>query len=456
MGSADRVLGHYTRVWNGAGPEVRGIFLMCVSTLGFAVMHTLIRYASAELHPVQIAFFRNVFGFLVFLPILMRSGFGFLRTERLGLHAVRGLLNIGAMLMFFYALSMVEVARVTALAFSAPIFTGILSVVFLGERFRMHRWGAIVVGFIGVLVVLRPGLIPMELGPVLVLVSSLLWATVMIIIKVMSRTESSLAIVAYMNIFLAIYSVVPALFFWQWPTPEGWWLMAAIGITGTLGQLGLSQSLAETEPTVVMPFDFLRLIWVAGLGYWFFAEVPDLFVWIGGTVIFASGFYIAWRENRARRDGDAAEEMADTHEEERAQAAGPGRSGPVPASAREFGDRPERPHADQAGEDGHAEARPIVAGRLVEPAGGPGAKGAAKAEPDHHEPEDGADLPLEEPRRQRRDDGSRVSPWRRRSRAGRARAEPGSAPPRAPAAPRCRRSTANRPWSPPAWRRCGR
>jgi drug/metabolite transporter (DMT)-like permease len=400
MRSAKSLLGHYAGLWRAAGPEVRGILLMCVSTLGFAVMHTLIRYASAELHPWQIAFFRNVFGFLVFLPILMRSGFGFLRTGRLGLHAVRGMLNIAAMLMFFYALSIVEVARATALAFSAPIFTGILSVVFLGERFRIHRWGAIVAGFVGMLVILRPGLIPMELGPVLVIASSLLWATVMIIIKVMSRTESSLAIVAYMNIFLAIYSVVPAIFVWQWPTPEGWALMVAIGVTGTLGQLGLSQSLAETEPTVVMPFDFLRLIWVAGLGFWVFGEIPDLFVWLGGAIIFASGFYIAWRENRTRSaGGDEAPE-----EEERASAAGPGRSGPAPAPAGELGDGPERAHADQAGEDGEAEARPVVAGRLVQPAGGPGAKGAAEAEPDHHQPEDGADLALEEPRRQRRDD----------------------------------------------------
>ena len=326
MRSAKSLLGHYAGVWQAARPELRGILLMCVSTLGFGVMHTLIRYASAELHPVQIAFFRNVFGFLVFLPILVQSGTGFLRTERMGLHAFRGVLNICAMLMFFYALSIVEVARVTALAFSAPIFAGILSVVFLGERFRLHRWGAIVAGFVGMLVILRPGLIPMELGPVLVIVSSLLWATVMIIIKVMSRTESSLAIVAYMNIFLAAYSIIPALFFWQWPTLEGWGLMAAIGITGTLGQLGLSQALAETEPTVVMPFDFLRLIWVAGLGFWVFGEIPDLFVWLGGAIIFASGFYIAWRENQARSAGGDERD-----EEERAAAAGPGRSGPAPA-----------------------------------------------------------------------------------------------------------------------------
>ena len=330
----------YAGAWRAAGPEVRGIILMGVSTIGFAVMHTLIRYASAELHPVQIAFFRNFFGFLVFLPILARVGFGFLRTERLALHAFRGVLNIIAMFMFFYALSIAEVARVTALAFSAPVFAGILSVIFLGERFRLHRWSAIAAGFVGMVIILRPGVIPLELGPVLVIVSSMIWATVLIIIKVMSRTESSLAIVAYMNIFLALFSVGPALWVWDWPTPEGWGLMVAIGVTGTLGQLGLSQALAETEPTVVMPFDFLRLIWVAVLGYLFFREIPDLYVWIGGAVIFAAGFYLAWRENQARQDRNA---------EARAKAAGPGRSGPAPAPAGELGDQPEGRRPDQAG-----------------------------------------------------------------------------------------------------------
>ncbi len=237
------------------------------------------------------------------------------------------------------------------------------------------------------LVILRPGLIPLELGPVLVVVSSLLWATVMIIIKVMSRTESSLAIVAYMNIFLALYSVLPALFVWHWPTAEGWWLMAAIGVTGTLGQLGLSQALAETEPTVVMPFDFLRLTWVAALGFWIFGEIPDVFVWIGGAIIFASGFYMAWRENHDRAGVGAA-----------------GRSGVTPPAAGEFGDGPERAGADQTGEHRDAESGPVVARHLVQPAGHPGPDSPAEPQPDHDEPEDGADLALKEPRRQRRDD----------------------------------------------------
>jgi len=291
----------YAQAWREASPEVRGILLMCASTLCFSVMHVMIRYAASDLHAFQIAFFRNVFGFIVFLPILLSQGTGFLRTDRLAMHGVRSLFNIAAMLMFFYALSVTEVAHVTALGFSAPIFAGVLSVIVLGERFRARRWGAIAIGFLGMLVIVRPGFIPLELGTVLVICSALCWSIVLTFIKVMSRTESSLTIVAYMNIFLAVYALGPALWVWRWPTAEGWILLAAIAVFGTVAQMCVSQSLKESEPTLVMPFDFLRLIWVAILGAWVFGEYPDRYVWTGGAIIFASGIYLAYRERAVRQ-----------------------------------------------------------------------------------------------------------------------------------------------------------
>lgn len=289
--------------WGSFSPELRGIVLMVFSTVFFASMHVSIRYTSThtDLHSFQIAFFRNVFGVLVFMPVIMSQGFGFLRTERLFLHGFRSLINIGAMLCFFYALSITEVAHVTALGFSAPVFAGILSVLFLGERFRMRRWIAVGCGVVGMLVIVRPGIVPIGLGPLLVVISAAFWATVLTIIKIMSRTESSLTIVAYMNIFLAIYALGPALWVWTWPTLEGWLLMAAIAIFGTAAQIAISAALHETEQTVVMPFDFLRLVWVAILGFTLFGEVPDRFVWIGGAIIFGSGVYLAYRERVHRK-----------------------------------------------------------------------------------------------------------------------------------------------------------
>ena len=281
-------------------PALRGILFMCLSTVAFSIMHGLVRFVSDVLPPFQIAFFRNLFGLAFLVPLLMRSRFAVLRTQRIGLHALRGIVNIAAMLMFFTALSISPLAKVTALSFTAPIFMAVLAVLFLGEKFQIYRWLAIGTGFLGMLIVLRPGFVALDTGALLVTGAAALWAVALVIIKVLSRTEESLTIVAYMGIFLGLFSVFPALWVWQ---PFGLatlgWLIV-IGLFGSIAQMSLSQALKETDPTALMPFDFLKLIWTAIIGAWFFAEVPDLFTWIGAAVIFSSGLFIAFRERRSR------------------------------------------------------------------------------------------------------------------------------------------------------------
>ncbi|MDQ2089295.1 DMT family transporter [Marimonas arenosa] len=287
--------------WSRQTPALRGIALMCLSTVAFSIMHGLVRFVSEELPPFQIAFFRNIFGLAFLMPLLVRSRFEMLRTRRLGLHALRGVVNIVAMLMFFTALSISPIAKVTALSFTAPIFMAVLAVIVLGERIRIYRWLAILSGFTGMLIILRPGLVAIDTGALLVTGSAALWAIAMVIIKILSRTESSVTIVAYMGIFLGVFSIVPALWVWQPFGREtlGW--MVLIGLFGSIAQISLSQALKETDPTAVMPFDFLKLIWTALIGAWFFAEIPDVFTWIGAAVIFASGLFIAVRERQAKQ-----------------------------------------------------------------------------------------------------------------------------------------------------------
>ena len=284
--------------WKDQTPVMRGIVLMCLSTVAFAIMHGLVRFVSEVLPPFQIAFFRNIFGLAFLFPLLMRSRFAVLRTKQIGLHALRGVINIAAMLMFFTALSISPLAKITALSFTAPIFMAVLAVLILRERFRIYRWSAILIGFFGMLIILRPGLATIDTGALLVTASAALWAVAMIIIKIQSRTESSLTIVAYMGIFLGVFSIVPALWVWQ-PfglQTLGW--MVLIGLSGTIAQMALSQSLKETDPTAILPFDFLKLIWTAIIGAWFFAEIPDVYTWTGAAVIFLSGLFIVLRERR--------------------------------------------------------------------------------------------------------------------------------------------------------------
>lgn len=287
--------------WKSQTPVMRGIVLMCLSTIAFSIMHGLVRFVSEVLPPFQIAFFRNIFGLAFLLPLLMRSRFAILRTKQIGLHALRGVINMAAMLMFFTALAISPIAKVTALGFTAPIFMAILAVLVLGERFRIYRWSAIFLGFVGMLIILRPGLVAIDTGALLVIESAALWAVAMIIIKIQSRTESSLTIVAYMGIFLGVFSIAPAVWVWQPFGLQTLGFMVLIGLFGSIAQMAISESLKETDSTALMPFDFLKLIWTAMIGVWFFSEIPDIYTWIGATVIFLSGLFIAIRERSIQR-----------------------------------------------------------------------------------------------------------------------------------------------------------
>ncbi len=205
------MVSRFSAFWRAQTGTTRGILLMMLSTLGFSGMHVMIRYLSGALDPIQIAFFRNFFGLIVFLPWFLRYGLAPLRTNQLKLHALRAGLNVCAMFAFFSALGMTPVSQVTALGFTAPLFAALLSVVVLGEVIRLRRWSATLCGFLGTLVILRPGFAEIDLGSLLVLCSALLWGCTLMVIKVLARTESSLTITSYMNILLTLLSLVPAL-----------------------------------------------------------------------------------------------------------------------------------------------------------------------------------------------------------------------------------------------------
>lgn len=277
------------------------MLLLLGATIGFASMHAVIRIASSEQHPFEIAFFRNLFGLVVLSPFLLRHGFGALRTRRLPLHAARGAVHVSAMLMFFTAVPITPLGTVAALSFTAPLFVTVGAVLVLGEVVRIRRIAALAAGFAGALVIVRPGVAALDPGSLLVLGSSAVWAGAMILIKLLSRTESSLTMTAYMAVFLTPLSSIAAAFVWRWPSPEelGWF--ALMGSLGTAAHLCLAQAFREADAAAVLPVDFLRLIWASVFGYLLFGEVPVLFVWIGGTIIFASTLYLAYREARVAR-----------------------------------------------------------------------------------------------------------------------------------------------------------
>ena len=275
---------------------------MLVATLSFSGMHGTIKHVGGDMHPFEIAFFRNFFGLLALFPFFIRHGLKPLRTNRIGMHFARVMLNIGSMFAFFYAISITPLAEVIALSFAAPIFATVLAVFFFREIIGPARWIAIMVGFAGTVVILRPGYDEISLGSVLTLLAALVWGGAVMIIKSLSRTDSSVTITAYMVLLLTPLSLIPALFVWTSPSMDQLIWLALIGGLGTLGHLAMNQAIKLAPTNVVMPIDFVRLIWVAILGYFIFGELPDIFVWMGGAMIFASGLWIAHAENRIRKN----------------------------------------------------------------------------------------------------------------------------------------------------------
>jgi len=278
--------------------NLKGILWMLLGTLCLAGMHTVIHHVSVNVHPFLVTFFRLLFGLIAVLPFFLKQGWAPLRTKRLGLLTVRGVLNVGAMLSFFTALSLAPLADITALSFTAPLFATLLAVLILKERVGWRRWTAIGLGFLGTMIVLRPGFAEISTGYALALMATIFWGACVIIVKKLSKTESAVTITTYMSLVMAPLALIPALFVWTWPGLEDFLWLAFLGTLGGCGQLAVSQSLKLADTHVAMPVDFMRLIWVSATGYVFFGDVPDGFIWIGGAVIFASTAYITLRERQ--------------------------------------------------------------------------------------------------------------------------------------------------------------
>ena len=277
------------------------IALMAVAAILFVAMHTVVRSMSGQLHPFEIAFFRAFLGLFVLLPFVFKDNFSILKTKNIKLHSLRGILNAGAMLCFFYGLSITPLAQVTALGFSAPLFATVLAVIFLGEVVRVRRWTAIIIGFLGTMIILRPGMVDLGIGPLLIVISAAIWSVALMVIKVMTRTDSSVTISFYASVFLSPLVFFAAFPFWELPSWEqlGWmFLLAALG---TFAQTLMNQSLKLADTSVVMPVDFSKMIWATLLGFVFFDEVPDFYTWVGAILIFGSTTYIAIRESRLKQ-----------------------------------------------------------------------------------------------------------------------------------------------------------
>ncbi len=281
----------------GSAPAIRAALWMVGTLVSFMAMALGGREASAELSTFQILFFRSVVGLVVISALLARAGWWQARTRRLGLQIVRNVAHFGGQYGWFYGIALIPLAEVFAIEFTVPIWTAILATLFLGERLSGGRVLAIVLGFAGILVILRPGLAIVSTASLAVLAGAVGYATSHTITKKLSATDTPLAILFYMTVVQLPLALVPALGDWAWPSMAVWPWIGAVGVTALSAHYCMTRAFMLAEATVVVPLDFLRLPLIAVVGFLAYGEALDFWVLGGAAVVFA-GTYMNLRSAR--------------------------------------------------------------------------------------------------------------------------------------------------------------
>ena len=294
-----------------AAGVLRGILLMMLSVLLFSSMDAMIKWATRDYPTGQIVFFRNA---LAFVPVLLFFWHGrsamTLRTSRLGGHFIRGVVGVASMFFFFLAFGLLPLADTIALGMSGPIFLTALSVPLLGEQVGIRRWSAVLVGFAGVLIMVRPGSGVFELEALTAIAGAFFYALAMVSIRRLSRSEPAGTIVFYFTLFamiaglltLPLAALLPDWIEpWAWPDAFGWALLIGIGLLGGTAQLALTYAFKLAPVAVIAPFEYGSLVFGVLFGLLIWQEVPDRYILLGAGLVVASGLYILYRETKLRR-----------------------------------------------------------------------------------------------------------------------------------------------------------
>lgn len=273
---------------------------MLLSMACFSAMNTVIRLLSESMHSTQMVLLRNLCSLLLVLAweIARRRRLPQFKTARLGGHFWRATIGVAAMELWFHAITLMPLTLATAISFITPIFATIIAILFLGEKAGVRRWSAIAAGFIGMLIILRPGTGDVGPNALFVLASSSMMAIASILVKTLTRTEPPETIVFYMALFMIPWSALPALGHWQAVSSHQLWLVFLVALFSTGAHLLLARAYLRADMVALMPFDFTRLIFTAALAYAFFGESLDTPTILGSLIIVTSTVYIAHREAR--------------------------------------------------------------------------------------------------------------------------------------------------------------
>ena len=281
--------------------NVKGSLILMLAAFGFALMVALIKLVGARLPVFQILFVRQLGMTLMLAPVLLPSFARTMRTTRPWLQLVRVALALVAMSCGFTAVIEMPLADATALGFAKGFFVTIFAVLVLRERVGPYRWGAVAIGFAGVLVMLRPGTEGFSVYGVLAVTGAAAAGAVMVIIRLLSRTEPTATILAYQAIGVGLIMALPAWLEWITPTPREWVLLGAIGIVSYYAQMANVVAYRYGEASLLASLDYVRLVYATALGWLLFGHLPGVSTWVGAAIIVLASIYTVQREARNRQ-----------------------------------------------------------------------------------------------------------------------------------------------------------
>lgn len=270
--------------------------LMMASALSFALMTIAVRLASKQMPVLETAFWRNLAGFAVAIPFVLRAHRAIPRTQQIGKYLIRCGIGFFSMVAIFWSIANLPLAQAVSISYSSALFVTIAAALFLGEMVRARRWAAVIVGFIGVLVLVRPFSHAFQIGTLVAVLAALLNASVSIQLKQLTKVDDPYTVVFYTYLFWVVLSFLPALHNWVWPSGIIWLYIAALGLFGTGGQLLWTRAMQLGEVSALSPISFLQLPIVTLFGWWLFNENVDTYTVLGAAIILGSNFYIAHRE----------------------------------------------------------------------------------------------------------------------------------------------------------------
>ena len=265
-------------------------------------MGTFIKLAQEELNVFTTGFLRFFFGFLIIIPYILKTKFKVFNTSNLKIHILRSALNLPAMLLGFAALAILPLEKITAIHFVVPLMVRILAVIFLKEKIYLYRSLALIIGFLGVLIILRPGIVDISIGIYMALTSSLIWSVVIILTKKVSKDDSAITILSHQYLYMSLFSLPLVIYFWDQPNLKTIIFILCAAMSGTILHIALNHAYKLVDVSMTQPYSFLGLVVSSVIGYFVFSDKPDLYTWLGASVIFCGVILISYRELQLNKE----------------------------------------------------------------------------------------------------------------------------------------------------------